>query len=172
MRARTLRAGVWGILLATAGAQAGLPEVTVEAAGQRLVAEVAVSPDDRARGLAGRDHLAADRGMLFVWPRPGPRRFWMKDTRIPLSVAFLDGQGRILNIHRMSPPAANRGGISGWPADGYRRYPSRGPARFALEANRGWFRRHGVGPGDRVRFRLPPGMAGPRALVVGPDEAQ
>lgn len=167
MRGGTRGAAVVGLLLAAAGAGAGLPEVTVEVASQRLEAEVAVSPAERARGLAGREHLAADRGMLFVWPRPGPRRFWMKGTRIPLSVAFLDARGRIINIHRMSPPP-DRDTAAGRPVDGYRRYPSLGPARFALETNRGWFHRHGIGPGDRVRFRLPPGLAGPDALVVGP----
>jgi hypothetical protein len=169
MRAGILRTAAWGVLLAAVGAQAELPQVTVQVADQRLKAEVAVSPAERARGLAGRDRLAADRAMLFVWPHPGPRRFWMKGTRIPLSVAFLDPQGRILNIHRMSPPPPDRRNADGWPADGYRRYPSRGPARFALETNRGWFRRHGITPGDRVRFRLPPGMAGPEAIVVGPS---
>lgn len=166
---KAVRAGVCGLLLATAGALAGgLPEVTVRVAGERLRAEVAVSPAERARGLAGRDRLGEDRGMLFVWPRPGPRRFWMKGTRIPLSVAFLDGRGRILNIQRMAPPT-RQPGASGQP-ESYRRYPSRGAARFALETNRGWFRRHGIAPGDRVRFRLPPGVAGPEALVVGaPD---
>jgi hypothetical protein len=165
MKAGPTLAAVVGALLAAGGVRAELPQVTVKVAGQRLEAEVAVSPAERARGLSGRDHLERDRGMLFVWPRPGPRRFWMKGTHIPLSVAFLDEQGRILNIQRMAIPET---APSGWPPDGYRRYPSRGPARFALETNRGWFRRHGITPGDRVRFRLPAGMAGPEAIVVGP----
>lgn len=147
-------------LAAVAGRARALPEVTVWVGETPVTAEVAASPEERARGLAGRDRLAPDRGMLFIWPEPGPRRFWMKDTRIPLAVAFLDADGRILNIHRMSPPGAA-------PPSGLRRYPSRGPARFALEMNRGWFAAHGIGPGDRCRFRIPAGLAGPDPLAVG-----
>jgi len=157
-----LRAGLalMGLAAIAPAGGAGLPEVRVRVGDARLTAEVAVSSHQRAQGLAGRDRLAPDRGMLFVWPQAGPRRFWMKGTRIPLSVAFLDADGRILNIQRMRPPDPD--------GTGYRRYPSEGPARFALETNRGWFADRGIGPGDRVRFRLPAGLAGPKALTVGP----
>ena len=148
-----------GLALASARSPASLPEVTVQIGGQRLTVEVAATPAARARGLSGRDRLRPDRGMLFVWPHPGPRRFWMKDTRMPLAVAFLDSSGRILNIHRMAPPSPAR--------EGFRYYPSQGAARFALEVNRGWFAEHGIGPGDRCRFHLPAGVAGRRPLTVG-----
>jgi len=148
-----------GLAAADPATEARLPEATVEVGGTRLTVEVAVTPGQRAKGLSGRDRLGRDRGMLFVWPGAEPRRFWMKGTRIPLSVAFLDGRGRILNIRRMAVPDPDQ--------DGFRRYPSEGPARFALEAHRGWFAEHGIGPGDRCRFRLPPGVAGSGPLTVG-----
>ncbi|HKJ71443.1 MAG TPA: DUF192 domain-containing protein [Gammaproteobacteria bacterium] len=161
-----IRLGGWlGGLLAGVAAAGELPETTVRCGEAGLTAEVAVTSTERARGLSGRDRLAPDRGMLFVWPGEEPRRFWMKDTRIPLSVAFLDRRGRILNIHRMAPPAVTtRFGV---PDGGFRRYPSRGPARFALEANRGWFAAHGIEPGDRCAFRLAAGVAGAEPLAVG-----
>mgnify|MGYP006284390173 CR=1 FL=1 len=133
-----------------------LPRVTVAVAGSTVEAEVAATPAARRRGLMGRTRLAPGRGMLFVWPEPGQRWFWMKDTRIPLSVAFLDTSGRILNIERMAPLRREP------------RHPSRGPARFALEVPRGWFRARGITPGDRCRFRLPADLApGGRPLEVG-----
>jgi len=114
-----------------------------------LWAELATTPAERRKGLSGRQELKRDRGMLFVWPDSAHRRFWMKDTSIPLSVAFLTGEGRILNIERMEPAQTER------------TYPSKGPAKYALEVNRGWFARHGIRPGDHARLRLP----GPKEAV-------
>jgi hypothetical protein len=151
---------VGAAILAVRSAGAALPEVTVRVGGHTVTAEVAVTQAQRAKGLAGRERLAPDRGMLFVWPQAGTRRFWMKGTRIPLSVAFLDGGGTILNIQRMVPPPDDRGHV-------LRHYPSRGKARFALEVNRGWFKAHGITAGDRCRFRLPAAITGTGPLVVG-----
>lgn len=120
----------------------GWIRVEFEQAG--LWVELATTPGERRKGLSGRKELEQDRGMLFVWPDSAPRRFWMKDTSIPLSVAFLTERGRILNIARMEPSQTER------------TYPSQGPAKYALEVNRGWFARHGIGPGDRARLH-PPG---------------
>jgi hypothetical protein len=81
--------------------------------------------------------------MLFIYPTPGPRSFWMKDTIIPLSIAFLDDSGRILSIQQMRPMQTDK------------RYRSLQPVRYALEVNQGWFADHGIGVGDIVEMRLP-----------------
>jgi uncharacterized membrane protein (UPF0127 family) len=94
-------------------------------------------------GLLHRSALATDTGMLFAYPDDAPRAFWMKDTRIPLAAAFLDAEGRILNIQEMSP-------ATGIPGADLRTYPSRGPARVVLEMESGWFARKGIREGDRV----------------------
>jgi hypothetical protein len=81
--------------------------------------------------------LPPDHGMLFVFPVARPQAFWMKDTYIPLSVAFVDSQGRILNIEDMRP----RDESTHW---------SQGPALYAIEMLKGWFVDRGIGPGDVV----------------------
>lgn len=132
-----------------------LPEVRVRCGEASVIAEVAFRPEQRQKGLSGRTRLGKQEGMLFVWLDSGVRGMWMKDTLIPLSVAFMNAKGKILNIERMKP---------------LRRHPvhrSKGPARFALEVNRGWFARNGIRAGDRCRFRLP-GLGGRPALRVGP----
>ncbi len=80
-----------------------MPTVTLAINGHKIVAEVASTPDDRATGLMNRFSLQPDRGMLFVFEHPEPLSFWMKNTFIPLSIAFLDASGRILNIEDMAP---------------------------------------------------------------------
>ena len=79
--------------------------------------------------------------MLFVYPRSDLRTFWMKDTWIPLSIAFLDDSGKMINIEIMSPGQTEK------------RYRSRVPASYALEVNQGWFRLHGIKVGDRVEMK-------------------
>ncbi|GBC86122.1 hypothetical protein HRbin12_00106 [bacterium HR12] len=107
-----------------------------------LRVEVADEPAERARGLSGRESLPADAGMAFLWDEPVRARFWMKDTRIPLQIAFWDERGRILAILDMEPCRASP-------------CPTYGPDRpflGAAEANTGWFTEHGVAVGDRVRL--------------------
>jgi hypothetical protein len=153
---------LWAVVLGVAGlslpAGAGdKPDrIPVLLNGARVEVEVAANPAERRRGLSGRDRLAADAGMLFVWPGEDRRTFWMKDTTIPLAIAFMDRHGRILNIAAMEPRRRDRF------------YRSRGNARFALEVNQGWFRAHGVEPGDRVHFRVPARhLPGPDPFQVG-----
>jgi len=86
--------------------------------------------------------LRPDQGMVFVFAQPQQLGFWMKNTFVPLSIAFIDSQGRILNIEDMAPQTEAT-------------HPSRGLALYALEMRKGWFRDHGVQPGDRVDG-LPP----------------
>lgn len=120
-----------------------LPTTAISINGHRLIVELAATPPTRSCGLSRRAALDVDRGMLFVYPRPKVRTFWMKDTWIPLSIAFLDDSGNIINIEHMSPDQTGR------------KYYSRVPAMYALEVNQGWFRRHGVKAGDRVEMKLP-----------------
>ncbi len=120
-----------------AGAGAPLPTLTLTINGVKIIAEVASTPDDRATGLMNRFSLQPDRGMLFVFEKPEPLAFWMKNTFIPLSIAFIDADGRILNIEHMAPQTET----THW---------SVGPGLFALEARRGWFAERGIKAGDRV----------------------
>jgi uncharacterized membrane protein (UPF0127 family) len=107
-----------------------------------LDVEVPDSPQQQARGLMGRSHLGANDGMAFVFTSPTTDAFWMKDTTIPLSIAFWDSRGRIVDVLDMTPCRAAP----------CRRYRSRRPYVGAVEANRGYFARHGIGIGDRVRL--------------------
>ncbi|HEU4394815.1 MAG TPA: DUF192 domain-containing protein [Planctomycetota bacterium] len=105
--------------------------------------EIAADPESRTLGLMHRTALAEDSGMLFVYRDDAERSFWMKGTRIPLAAAFLDASGTILNIEEMKPPA-------GEGPDEARTWSSRGPARFVLEMDAGWFAAKGIRPGDRA----------------------
>jgi uncharacterized membrane protein (UPF0127 family) len=120
-----------------------LPVATVSVEGHSLEVELSTTPKARICGLSNRVQLSDNRGMLFIYPTPGPRNFWMKDTFIPLSIAFLDDSGRILSIHQMAPMQTDE------------RYQSLQPVRYALEVNQGWFADHGVRVGSTVRMKLP-----------------
>ena len=120
-----------------APAAPNLPTSALSINGHKIVAEVASTPDTRATGLMNRFSLKPDTGMLFVFERPEPLAFWMKNTYVPLSIAFLDADGRILNIEDMAPQTEN----SHW---------SKGPGLYALEMRKGWFAERGIKPGDRV----------------------
>ncbi|MBN2628736.1 MAG: DUF192 domain-containing protein [Spirochaetales bacterium] len=105
--------------------------------GHTLKVELARSAQERQNGLMNREKMARDRGMLFIFPNEAPRSFWMKNTLIPLSIAFLDRDGVILNIEDMEPLDLSP-------------VPSDGPAMYALEVNQGLFHEWGVRPGYRV----------------------
>lgn len=114
-----------------------LPAITLTAGLFRISAEVARTPEERAIGLMHRRELPAHSGMLFVFEQAQPLCFWMKNTFIPLSIAFLQDDGTILNIEEMKPQSLQS-------------HCSAVPARYALEMNAGWFRRRGLKPGDRI----------------------
>ena len=120
--------------------------VTVAQGGRSaaLAVEVAGTPGARARGLMHRESLPPDAGMLFIYPRSAPRAFWMKNTRIPLSAAYISPGWRITEIVRMNLPA---------PGESAPTYPSKEPARYVLEVNQGWFERNGFGVGAKVIFK-------------------
>ncbi len=115
-----------------------LATIPLSIKGHRVVAEVAATPETRTTGLMHRFSLKPDHGMLFVFSTPQPLAFWMKNTFIPLSIAFIGPDGHILNIEDMSPQTENT-------------HPSRGPALYALEMKRGWFAERGIVAGDRAQ---------------------
>jgi uncharacterized membrane protein (UPF0127 family) len=101
-------------------------------------AEVANDEATRSHGLMGRKELAGNDGMLFVFAQPGSYAMWMKNTVIPLSVAFIDPDGVILNIEEMKP-------LTETP------HSSAGQAKFALEMSSDWFAKKRINPGEQIR---------------------
>ena len=119
-------------------AAADIPVTTLTIKGQKLFVEVVTTPEARAKGLMNRFSLKPDHGMLFVFEAPQPLGFWMKNTYIPLSIAFADASGRIVNIEDMRPQDET----TIW---------SRGFALYAVEMKQGWFAAHGIGAGDVIQ---------------------
>lgn len=120
------------------GNRFGLPMVELSAGSGRLAAEVARTPLQAATGLMYRARLAPDGAMLFVNSAPQRVAFHMKDTRMPLSCAFIDSNGAVLEIYAMLP--GNEKPVVSASDD----------VRFVLEVNRGWLERHGVAVGSRI----------------------
>jgi uncharacterized membrane protein (UPF0127 family) len=116
---------------------AGLAQRTLEIGENKLVVEVASTPATRETGLMNRFSLQPDHGMLFVFEAPQPLAFWMKNTYIPLSIAFVNRNGRILNIEDMRPQDES----THW---------SKGEALYAIEMRQGWFAAKGIAAGDVV----------------------
>jgi uncharacterized membrane protein (UPF0127 family) len=120
------------------GTRQGQVQLTIGRA--RLWVEVAEDETSRTKGLMFRRQMPQDEGMLFVFEYPQPLSFWMKNTFLPLDIAFVARDGRILNILYMTP------------LDESQRYISQGPALYAIEANAGWFQQNGIKAGDKVHF--------------------
>ena len=119
-------------------AQAQLPVVELSAGMHRIRAELAATFGDRMRGLMYREKLAQNSGMLFMFDAPEVQCMWMKNTLVPLSVAFLDETATIINIKDMEPHSEQS-------------HCSKRPARYALEMERGWFAARGIKPGITLR---------------------
>lgn len=117
--------------------QPQLPLLELLAGMHRIEAEVAATSESRQIGMMQRTVMAPQRGMLFVFPEVAAHCMWMRNTLLPLSVAFLDERGRIINIEDMRPKTENN-------------HCSAGPARYALEMNLGWFKSRGLGPGFAI----------------------
>jgi uncharacterized membrane protein (UPF0127 family) len=122
---------------AQGAAQPPLREVELTAGIHLIRAEVADSFPTRQAGLMFRQKMAASHGMLFVFGTPAGQCMWMKNTLLPLSVAFIDEQGVIVNIEDMSPQTENS-------------HCSARPVTHALEMNQGWFAGKGIAPGTRI----------------------
>jgi uncharacterized protein len=120
-------------------AQPRLRTIQVWLGAQELTAEVARAAHEREKGMMFRTNIAEDEGMLFVFPRPGQVAFWMKNVPIPLSCAYIDPEGVILELHDLEPHEEET-----VKAQSYR-------IQYVLETARGWFERHGIGTGTVVR---------------------
>ncbi len=120
-----------------------LPTLTISIKGYTLTVELATTPAARSCGLSNRFKLPKNQGMLFVFPDLQQWTLWMKDTCIPLSVAFLDDSGQIVNLQNMTPMQTEK------------IYYSSQPVRYALEVNKGWFDAHEIEIGDTVEMKLP-----------------
>jgi len=133
-----------GVAVLCFAAWAGAQEIPQKLAPVRLTAgihvinaELATTPQQREIGLMMRPSMEANDGMLFVFERPGQQCFWMKNTLIPLSVAFLADDGSVVNIENMKPQTLDS-------------HCSKKPVRFVLEMNEGWFAKRGIKAGSRL----------------------
>ena len=124
------------LMIGTASAS-DLPRISLSAGSGTLDTEVASDKGQRAQGLMHRISMPANHGMLFVYPAPAYFCMWMKNTKIPLSVAFIDAQGHVINIADMAPQTETN-------------HCTERNATYALEVNRGWFARHGVTAGTQI----------------------
>jgi len=115
------------------------PKVPVYLKEKEIWVEVVRTPEERAQGLMGRKHLGEDEGMLFIFEKEDYHSFWMKNTLIPLSIAFIDREGKILRIADMEPLTLDS-------------HPPPKPILYALEMNKGWFSTNSLQAGDILRF--------------------
>jgi Uncharacterized conserved protein len=106
--------------------------------------EITNTPNERAVGLMNRSSLGPDAGMLFVFPSDTKAAFWMKDTLIPLSIAFVKADGTIVHMEDMQPQTETN-------------HYSTEPYRYAIEANQGWFAAQAISAGDKAE--VPPGIS-------------
>ena len=117
--------------------QLDLPRIELRAGMHRIDAQVAQTPQTRATGLMYRPSMPDQEGMLFVFERPDSVCFWMKNTLLALSAAFIADDGRIVNIADMAPQTTEP-------------HCAQEPVRFVLEMNKGWFAKRGLGAGSRI----------------------
>ncbi len=129
------------VCAATVSAQDGPQKLTSIrlTAGMHLIqAELAQTPDERSTGLMFRTAMAANDGMLFAFEQAGTQCFWMKNTLLPLSVAFVADDGSVVNIDEMKPQTLDS-------------HCSTKPVRFVLEMNQGWFAKRGIKAGSKLQ---------------------
>jgi uncharacterized membrane protein (UPF0127 family) len=126
------------ILTENAAAQGpSLPIIELKAGMYRIEAELADTPAARQTGLMYRNFMPTNTGMLFVFPEKAIHCFWMRNTKLPLTIAFIDDDGKIVNLSDMEPETQNN-------------HCPRGPVRFALEMNQKWFTQRALGPGTVI----------------------
>lgn len=118
-------------------AQPPLPTIRINAGIHVITAEVAESADERSAGLMFRKDMAPNAGMLFAFPAAYTHCFWMRNTILPLSIAFIADDGTVVNIEDMTPQTTGS-------------HCAAKPVRFALEMNKGWFAKRGIKPGTRL----------------------
>lgn len=117
--------------------QPKLPTVRLNSGMYNISAELARTPQQREIGLMGRRNMGDSEGMLFVFEQPGLQCFWMKNTLLPLSIAFIADDGTVVNIADMKPQSLDS-------------HCSSKPVRYALEMNKGWFAKRGVKAGSKL----------------------
>ena len=115
------------------------PKIPVYLKDKEIWVEVVRTPEERAQGLMGRKHLGEDEGMLFIFEKEDYHSFWMKNTLIPLSIAFIDREGKILKIADMEPLTLDS-------------HPPPKAILYALEMKKGWFSTNNLQVGDILRF--------------------
>jgi uncharacterized protein len=114
-----------------------LPTTTLRVGMHLIKAEVAQTPREHAIGLMGRESMGTNAGMLFIFPKSAKQCFWMKNTLIPLQIAFIADDGSVVNLDEMLPQTENS-------------HCSTQPVRYVLEMNTGWFTKHGIKAGFRI----------------------
>lgn len=119
------------------GPQLHLPRTTLTAGMHLIQAQVASTPEQRATGLMHRREMPANEGMLFVFEQPAGQCFWMKNTLLPLTAAFVADDGRIVNLADMQPQTLDS-------------HCSAQPVRYVLEMNQGWFAKRGIQAGSKI----------------------
>ena len=118
--------------------QMNLPRVKLAAGMHQIDAQVAATTEQRMTGLMHRKEMPQHEGMLFVFEQPSQQCFWMKNTLLPLSIAFVADDGRIVNIDEMAPQTLDS-------------HCSAEPVRYVLEMNKGWFARKGIKAGEKLK---------------------
>lgn len=119
------------------GPQLDLPRITLAAGMHQISAQVARTPVQRQIGLMNRREMPQHEGMLFIFEEPSPQCFWMKNTLLPLTAAFVADDGNIVNLADMKPQTLDS-------------HCSAKPVRYVLEMNQGWFAKKGIKPGMRL----------------------
>lgn len=117
--------------------QLNLPRVKLQAGMYQIDAQVALTPEQRQTGLMYRAEMPTHEGMLFVFEQPSPQCFWMKNTLLPLTAAFVADDGTIVNLADMKPQTTDS-------------HCSAKPVRFVLEMNQGWFAKRSIKPGYKL----------------------
>ena len=115
-----------------------LPAISLKVGAQTVHAEIAANDETRQKGMMFRDKMAKNEGMLFVFPEIAYHAMWMRNTQLPLAVAFMDQAGKIVSIHEMLPFTETT-------------HQAAGPARYALEMNAEWFAKNQVKVGDTIK---------------------
>ena len=118
--------------------QMNLPRIKITAGMYLIDTQVAATPEQRSTGLMFRRQMPAAEGMLFIFEQPGQQCFWMKNTLLPLTAAFVADDGTIVNLADMKPQSTDS-------------HCSEKPVRYVLEMNQGWFAQKGIKPGTKLR---------------------
>lgn len=129
---------IFAVLFAAKAAVAQMPTMELSAGIHVIRAEIAYTYESRAQGLMFRKHLGPNEGMLFVFPQSDSHCMWMKNTLIPLAVAFIDEKGKVVSISEMRPQTETS-------------HCAAAPAKFALEMAHGWFAFKGIAPGATIQ---------------------